>query len=131
MRWPRPRFRLRTLLLGLTFAAVVMGQATRPARLQRAAVLHVERLGGYTLYDYELLGESRPPGWSWRARWLGRDFAAPVGRVYLSGKHVTDDSLRPLHSLAALQEVVLETTSVTDAGAAALQRALPRCVIRR
>lgn len=131
MRLPRFRFRLRTLLLALTMAALAMGVAVRPARKQRAAVRHVERLGGYVLYEYELAGESRPAGWSWQARWLGQDFAARVGRVYLCGPQVGDDSLAPLGELSALQELVLESTRVTSAGAERLQRQLPNLVIRR
>lgn len=129
-RWA-PRFGLRTLLLAVTAAALGMSAVTRPARRQQAAVAHVRKLGGYVLYDYELIGESRPMGWSWRSRWLGEDYAASVGRVYLSGPGVTDASLAPLYGLPHLREVVLETTNVSDAGAAALQQALPDCVVRR
>ncbi len=128
---PRIRFGLRSLLATLTLAALGMGAAVRPARLQRSAVQHVESLGGYVLYDYELAGESRPAGWSWQARWLGQDFAAGVGRVYLSGTRVTDEALTPLAHLSGLQELVLETTAITDAGARRLQEQLPQCTIRR
>ena len=140
----RLQFRLRTLLLAVLVLSVVMSWLAvhiNRARRQRAAVKHIEQLGGWT--D------------DWPSLWellLGRD-AAPVVQASLNdtsaddnalghvcnlyyladldlcGTKVTDAGLQRLASLRYLEHVCLEDTLVTPEGIRSFQEAKPRCRI--
>ena len=93
----------------------------------------------------EPLGSPSPPAWTLRlggpaCGWpgfggVGLPFAPELGpeamllRV-VAGSGIGDEGLKHLHVLTALKELDLTGTKITEAGGAALQKALPKCKIR-
>ena len=89
-----------------------------PSALVRAddaedkAVAFVEKLGGKVTRDDKLPGK-------------------PVTTLDLVGTKMTDAGLKELAALKSLSSLNLTGTKVTDAGEKELQRALPKCKIKK
>lgn len=88
---------------------------------QQAAVELVERLGGRVLYDYQRPNPARPNVHDPRARPTDPDRFHQVVFVNLRGTKVSDDHLRALGKLPALENLDLTDTAITGNGLAHLK----------
>jgi hypothetical protein len=155
---PKPKrqwfqYSLGTLLVFVTVSAIPcswLSVKMRQAERQRAAVVAIEKLGGYVVWDD---GASKWPAQLREV--LGKDFfrrvvAVELGRtevtnaglehlkglsqlqvLSLENTQVTDAGLQHLKGLSQLQQLLLNRTKVTSKGVKKLQQALPNCNIER
>lgn len=115
------RFSLRTLILAMTAACLLLGawaMYVDPFRRQAQSLEVVHHLRG----DTQIVAAE---GSAWQ-RWLvttalGEEQFVQVTGVDLSGRDVDDRSLAAMADLRFLQELNLDRTFVTDAGSSALQ----------
>ncbi|MCX7424285.1 MAG: hypothetical protein NTW96_01400 [Planctomycetia bacterium] len=107
------QYSLRTLLLVVTVAAVLLGIWTGRARRQKEAVEAIRELGGYVGYSS---ADGDAPGPDWLRKWLGIDYFDSVVCVYVVGDGFTDDDLEQLQSLRGLKSLCLLAPNITDAG---------------
>ena len=97
-RWLR--YSLRTMLVVVTVACVLLASKVRQAERQREVVAWVEKMGGEVAYDYQpKIGsifwldanrKDEPPGPRWLVDLIGVDFFSTVSGVRLDGTQVTD-----------------------------------------
>jgi hypothetical protein len=137
------QFRIRTLLLAVAMAGVVMAllaEGVRQAKRQQAAVVEIARLGGFVIYDHQYHAfqraiESDSSGFSLQhdesrlTQSLGYDYRHTVFQVVLNGfavstsapnglavYHCTDDDLSVLNALPRLRDVIVRFHPITDDG---------------
>ena len=113
-RWIPVSLRIFVVILALLSGATLW-VAVRAYR-QNAAILEIERAGGSV--------EIRPRAPKWLRDRVGDERVKPLDDVIeatLVGKHVTEDTLRHASRLKGLERLLLDVTSVTDAGLAQLQ----------
>ena len=148
------QYSLRTLLLVVTVAAVLLGIWTGRARRQKEAVEAIRELGGYVGYSS---ADGDAPGPDWlaevagnrllrprrlrlcRRRWVHRrrPGATPSLRglktLALLGPNITDAGLEHVGRLGDLEMLSLGGPGITDAGFAHLKhlRKLTRLTIER
>jgi hypothetical protein len=130
------QFSLRTLAIVTALVAIVLSWQAQRLHHQRKAIAAIRQLGGQTAYDYQMRGETQPPGPMWLRRLTGDDFFAsvavvkvnPGSRIYrvvssggnvgvpLSTKtiHLTNEDLKTICSLEGLRYLDLSGTDVTD-----------------
>jgi len=112
-RWTQ--FRLRTLLVAVTVACVLLGLLTQPlmeARRERAAIEALYKAGPANVTRNTV----RYPGFGLFRELLGSSIYERVRQLSLAGPSVGDEDLRPLRDLRHLQVLELRATGVTDAG---------------
>lgn len=102
-------YSLRTLLIALTVLLVWLGCEGDRIHRQRAALTVIEARQGAVEYRQSASSE-------YLAQWLGRDVACDVDAVYLGGAAVADDDLACLDGLPRLRVLVLTSTAISDAG---------------
>ena len=139
------RFKVRGLIVLVFVVGAGMGWAVHVRRVQRRAVVAIQKAGGNVVYDWQWKNGS--PGRSWAPKWLvdgiGVDYFGHVTQVafpnggsdaelvhvgnlsrleqlILSGSAVTDAGLVDLKNLTRLQTLHLQGTKVTDVGLAHL-----------
>src|SRR4051812_4413294 len=83
VRFPKPRFNLRTAAIVITALCLWLGIKANAARRQRLTVSSLERAGGSVWFDYHQKGGSRandwfqvdamadPPAPQWLRKWTG------------------------------------------------------------
>lgn len=117
-RWLQ--FSLRTLLVALTFLAILLGGWVNRAHRQREAVAAIRAAHGVVVYDYEfapardwLAAKSSPLGRL--SAWMGDDYLRDVVAALLDNNDVFDGAA--FHEIAALSDIMLLElgTWVTDA----------------
>jgi Leucine Rich Repeat (LRR) protein len=129
-RWLQ--FSLRTSFVVLTAFAAWLGMFVNAGHRQRQVRLHVERLGGKVVYDFERrhspdiytlrhLPAYQPPPpepviYKWLRQFVGSDFANRIVYVDLSGNPIVDADLPPLGALQSLEALNLNWTRITDDG---------------
>lgn len=143
-RWLQ--FRLRTLLIGLTIVAAILGVVVERVSKQRRAVAAVMQAGGTVMYDWHesaprtMSTAGRPAGPAWLRRWIGDDyFQRPVlislfggarddswvqaiadlpsiKYLFLGYRGASDDLFARLPSLPNLEELHIEGGPITDEG---------------
>ncbi|MCE9552955.1 MAG: hypothetical protein K8T91_06205 [Planctomycetes bacterium] len=115
------QFRLRTLLILTTLAAIGLGWWSHTARRQQRAVAALRQSGGRVQYYFEMYQIGNCPTsenliWPmWLVDAVGVDYFACVAMVTMPPSMVNDD-LRHLADLPQLEWVDLDNTKVTDAG---------------
>ncbi len=103
LRWLRPQFSLRTLMIGITLLCVGFawfGMKWRQAQAQAKAVENIKKLYGNVSYESEYdkdihgckFGEPSRPTLSRWLPWLGRDFFESVASV---DAHFREDPFGP------------------------------------
>ncbi len=139
-RWYQ--FRLRTLLLLVTLAAVSAGAwriYVEPYRQQRRTMKEIERLGGRYVSaaanpwlrgllgsDLQNLTMVDVGGCDDPASYLGLVADLPaMETLAVGGPAFTDEHLAQLHRMATLRSLVLDGTNVTEEGLAALRAKIP------
>jgi internalin A len=131
------RISVRALILLVFVFAVWLGHAVHRARLQRDAVVAVERAGGAIRYDWQfqngrLIARATPRVPRWLVDFLGIDHFGNVVAVDLRGcGHIidlsktwegesipcdTDQVLAHVGNLGRLEDLCLEGSSVSDTG---------------
>lgn len=115
-RWLR--FSLRTMLVIVMVACLLLASKVRQAERQKIAVAWVKKMGGDVAYDYQpkigtifwldVHRPDEPPGPRWLVELIGVDYFSTVAGVRLDGSQVTD--LTPLTSLSRLKDLNLERT---------------------
>src|SRR4051812_41424033 len=125
MRLPRPRFRVRTLLLVTAVIATSLTFYIQHIQRQRKVVTRVLDLGGAVRYDYQKATKDRanvfdpkaaPPGPRWLRAAVGKELFEDVVMIDLQGKSITDRDLEELKKLPKLENLSLGKTQVTNAG---------------
>lgn len=106
---PRLQFKLRTLMLAMTLAAVGLGWTASRARERQQAASLVASWGGSVQYRAT---EGSFAGWI-RDR-LGRDYIDDVTAVYVAGGRISDDDLAVLARFTRLETLSLVSTPLTD-----------------
>jgi hypothetical protein len=124
------------LAVATALVAIVLSWQAQRLHQQRKAIAAIRQLGGQAAYDYQMRGETQPPGPMWLRRLTGDDFFAsvavvkvnPRSRIFqtvspganvaipLSTKriHLTDEGLQSICSLEGLQHLDLSGTDVAD-----------------
>jgi hypothetical protein len=131
-RFKRRRFKRSVVVLLLLASVGMLLWVTKEihhAAKQRKAIGVIRKLGGTTLYDWQLIGQSEPPGPNSLRTLLGVDFFANVAKVNLSNTRVTDAELEILTDLPQLVMLRLDNTQVTDAGLKYVGRLRQLCVL--
>ena len=110
------------LLMVVLFLGCWLGWIVHRARVQRAAVDSVERVGGVVLYEWQYKdGKYIPGGRSWWPRWLvsvlGVDYLGSVVRVIVT-QEGPDAVLDQISGLGRLEELIFTSSSPSDAGLA-------------
>ena len=127
-RWLQ--FSLRGLLALLTVLAIWFGLFVNAAHRQHQARLHVEKLGGKALYDFQHVNLSltkagyrlhysrnaRPANFDLLCRLFGDDYCSQIVFISLKGLPITDADLVPIGSLRGLEYLDLAFTPITDDG---------------
>jgi hypothetical protein len=116
------QFSLRTLLIGVTLLAVLLGVISFRANRQRMAVEAIKKLDGKVAYDFEtneegwdVRDDARPPGPNWLRNLIGVDYFATVVAVKINTTKDTDDgSVAVIRELPHLRSLVLTGPNVTD-----------------
>jgi internalin A len=116
-RWPRlRRISMRALIILVLILGGSFGWLMRSVRIQREAVLAIERGGGSVRYDSGWTANrsrvTRDP-WApdWLVRRLGIDYFAHVSRVDFTG-HFSDQSLAPLAGLTRPFSLEIDATNI-------------------
>ena len=121
----RLAFSLRALLILVTVVCLVLGFKVRQVRRQREAVQALAAEQVVMIWDYQVAGQTEPPGPMWLRRWLGDDFFAHVEMlnftVFMMGGPVSDNVddrlLVHLRSLPHIKNILLDgCEKVTDRG---------------
>jgi len=132
------RFRLRTLLIAVPLAALLLGWVIRvwyPGYLERRAVAAIEQLGGTVVRNdnqevvsVELTGKEIDDE---KLEQLVPHLAAlkKLKTIVLVSNEITDDGLQHLSRVPQLETAYLAGTHVTPDGIAALQKRLPTLTI--
>ncbi len=118
----RKRFRLsiRALMLAVLILGGVLGWVVHHAKVQREAVLAIEKTGGFARYEsaYNHEGGWNPLGknpWpKWLVERLGIDYFENVVTVKL-GPRTTNAEIAKLAGLTSLETLDLNDINVTDA----------------
>ena len=117
----RPRrpwqFRLKTLFVVLTLAAVALAWPTRLAYRQRKAIEFIRSVGGSV--EYRQTDGAVAEG---VRRWLGRDFVDDVSTIFPSRAPISDEDLLRLKPLSSVQTLALSHTRLTSASVGELSR---------
>ena len=134
-RRPWRQFSLRTLLLGMTILAILLGAfAVRleRARRQAAAVAAVQRLDGRACYDFqckpaagyglEFVRDAKSPVPPWLLDRLGVDFFHNVVHVSLGQCRIGDEDIRKLPDFPSLVGLNLWRNRLGDASAPHIAR---------
>ena len=79
------QFSILSLLILMTFAAIVLQTVVVPARRQRDAVAKILELGGAVSFDYQQSGAKEPSGPKWLRKLLGNEYFQKVRLVALHG----------------------------------------------
>ncbi len=111
------KFTLRTALLALIAASVLLGWKANKARRQQKTLAAVRKMGGMYFYEFTLDATgnpvaAEPPGPAWLRNQIGLDFLSDVGRIDIYGTQASD--LTPLSGLTNLRWLMLEGTPVSD-----------------
>lgn len=112
------KYRLRTLLIGVTAFVIWLGWEAERMHRQRQANAVIYRVGGIVEYEDAFSRQVTKH----IAKWLGRDAVENIMAVYLGGSAVKDDDLACLQLLPRVREVVLTSSDVSDAGLPHLYR---------
>ena len=136
---PTPRrrwlqFSLRAMLVLMLVVSVPLGWFAfklRQARQQRQVIEAIKKLGGGVDYYGPASSGMIRSSVAWLGEFLGEDLSKDVLSVNLCNTTVTDAGLEHLRGLTQLQVLYLRVTPVTGAGVAELQKALPKCGIKR
>ncbi len=145
-RWYQ--FRLRTLLLGVTLAALVAlayRTCVEPYAQQRRAMEVIRELGGAyrtsgpTLWQRQLFGADHQNLQSVSLadcddpdRYVSYIARLPaIQTLVVGGEQFTDAHLRRLSRLSTLRTLILDSTEVSEAGLAAWQQRLPHVKVYR
>jgi hypothetical protein len=98
-----------------------LGWIAHRARVQREAVAAIVRAGGDVYYDGEWGSvRLRPRGPDWLRGFLGRDYFDTVVSVSGDTPETDDAVVAQIGRLAQVHQLMLQGSSVTDAGLAAL-----------
>ncbi|MCE9556821.1 MAG: hypothetical protein K8T91_26025 [Planctomycetes bacterium] len=112
------QYRLRTLLVITTIIAVLFGWWSYKAQRQREAVAALRKIGGTAYYHRYLPWTSEnydSPKWPpWVLDTVVADYLARVQVIRLNSTTVTDDDLKFLKNMPALEELQLNNTDITD-----------------
>jgi hypothetical protein len=118
LRWFQ--YRLSTLLLLITAAAIWLSFWTNQVRKQKEAVEFITRHGGSIEYTYQVNAGSNkptPPGPTWLRNLLGIDYFDHVVNAYFCGDFLfTDADLERLQGLPDLEYLQIASSNVTDNG---------------
>ena len=129
LRWFQ--YRLSTLLLLITAAAIWLSFWTNRVRQQREVVEFITRHGGSVAYSYQVIAgsgsgsggtvwkeskEAIPPGPAWLRNLLGIDYLDHVNAAYFDGYSFADSDLEHLKGLPDLDYLRIVSSNVTDAG---------------
>ncbi len=121
------QYRLSTLMLVVTAAAIFLGVWTNRVRKQQRAVAAIRQRGGMVYYSYESgpAGPNpTPPGPAWLRDLLGIDYLDHVVAVVCDV--ATDADLEPLEGLPYVESLWVvgqdHVCRVTDAGLAPIGR---------
>jgi hypothetical protein len=122
------QFSLRTLLIGVTIAALACGwlvSEVERKRQEREAAEEIVKLGGFVAYDcrwtlYGLKFSARPHGPPWLRELLGENFFSDVELVSLDKVQGAETALGYLRGLTHVKYLTLSRTNLTDADLANL-----------
>ncbi|MGA2796417.1 MAG: hypothetical protein ABSE63_02440 [Thermoguttaceae bacterium] len=117
LRWFQ--YRLSTLLLLITAAAIWLSFWTDRVRKQKQAVEFITRHGGAVLYSYQINAgrtQPTPPGPQWLRKLLGIDYLDHAASAYFIGDAFTDADLELLKALPNLQFIQINCGNVTNEG---------------
>jgi Leucine Rich repeat len=123
----RLRVSVRTLMILVLILGGGLAWIVHRAHVQRDAVAAVQRARGRVWYDWQLEnnGSYDPNGKAWSPSWLvdllGIDYFDSVRRVFLLGCG-SDGELVSIGNLARIEVLLLDNSSVTDAGLVYLGR---------
>ena len=111
--WRWLRFRLRTLLIGITLLGFVFGWFSAEllrAERQRIVVRDLTGNGLFVSYDYQFESDS----FDFARQFFGPDFLARVVRIQSQDRTLSVNSFDGLESLTDLREVRLARTHISD-----------------
>lgn len=118
------RFGLRSLLALVLVIGGWLGWVVQRARLQRGAVVAIERAGGHVQYDWQwndgVTLNGKPWGWSWLVDSVGVDYFGHVTGVSFPPQcgPKAETALSFVRRLDRVQGISIASSSVTDAGLA-------------
>ena len=131
------RVYFRRALVGLLILIAIASTALFPlfirASQRRAAVDHVQSIGGTAYYDWQLTGTSGPT----TAEDFVRDFLsnpallATVSHVDLRGTSASDDDLQMLLELDAIEYLFITDCAMSDSVVAEFESHHPNCRVTR
>ena len=116
------RFSFRTMIVLVLAIGAGLGWVIHRVRVQRDAVAAIRRAGGDVWYDWQFKGNSHiTSGEPWGSKRLvealGVDYFGNV-TVVSGTKLFSDNELAHVGSLGQLERLILNKSSVTDAGLA-------------
>jgi internalin A len=127
--WRRPlRISVRAVMAFVLITAGGLGWWIYRARVQQEGVAAIKHAGGNFAYSRQRsngwpVHPNAKPLWAdWVRRALGPDLIDTVTYVSLNGRRCDDEALRAASRFPWLEELIVEFTSVTDAGAENLGR---------